>query len=114
MSDAPVNPIGSCFDSAALMLLVPDTPKDARLCHGIGIANMPGQEGDRIGHAWIEIDGDAFDTTWCVRVDAGCYRAQLQLEYVIEYSRTQAIELWLRTDYPGPWDERILAITDAP
>lgn len=117
MRKEPVNPIGSCFDSAAAQLFAGgEPPPGLRLCHGIGIANTPGQEGRRIGHAWIEFDHPqeraAFDTTWDVITGAAHYRAQLHLEYVIEYTREEALALWIKHNYPGPWDERIKAVTD--
>lgn len=116
MGKEPINPIGSCFDSSAFQFLfADDTPQDARLCHGVGIANMPGQEGRKIAHAWIEFDDGcrtAYDTTWGVRALVSVYRNQLQLDYIVEYTHEEAFRLWRKTDYPGPWDSKIKAISD--
>lgn len=114
---APVNPIGTCFDTAAFQLIAPEAPPSVRLCHGIGIANLPGQEGLEMAHAWIELVTNlgqkiALDTTWGDKALAERYRQELQLSYVVEYTQEQALELWKKHDYPGPWDERILAITE--
>lgn len=69
MGRKPINPIGQCFETAIRQLLFAgDAPDDARLCHGLGIANMPGQEGKVMAHAWVEYDHPghgriAMDTT---------------------------------------------------
>lgn len=115
----PLNEPGLCFDASAFNFLGQGEPPgdDARLCHGIGIANMPGQEGHTMGHAWIEFDDPkrgrvSFDAIWGVWTPAAKYRADLQLTYVVEYTGEQAFALWKEHDYPGPWDPKIRAITD--
>ena len=117
MGREPMNPVGQCFESAIRQLVCPsDTPGDARLCHGIGIATMPGQEGNVMGHAWVEYDHGltrmAIDTTWGVQQEAGVYRRKMRLNYVREYTRDQAIWLWKFKGNPGPWDMAIRRITD--
>lgn len=110
----PVNPIGSCFDSAAQCIL---QISDAKMCHGIGVSNMPGQPQDFIAHAWLEaFDKDegemiALDTTWMIAQPARIYRKNLKLGYVVEYSREEFIKRWAESGPPGPWDLKIMALT---
>lgn len=99
---------GRCFDDAALAVV--QFPPGAILCHGIGIANAPGEEGNVIKHAWVEYEGDAFDTVWMARQDRTEYRAALKLSYVVEYDQAAVWENWRRYDMPGPWDEKIRAV----
>ena len=116
----PINEVGTCFDSSYLTFIHPTNssirqPGD-RLCHGIGVANMPGQEGNVMGHAWIEFDHQgrraAYDSIWGVTTSAEKYRADLKLEYVREYTFEDAVVLGHLHDYSGPWDDKIKAITD--
>lgn len=115
MGKEPENPIGSCFDSSAHQVAFgEDPPEDLRLCHGIGVANMPGQEGDTIIHAWVEVDikgrRAALDTTWGVCQEAKVYRKNLCLSYVVEYTRDELFKNWKEYNMPGPWDEKIRAL----
>jgi hypothetical protein len=118
MKRQPVNPVGKCFDSAAFQLVLPDdVPPDAMLCHGIGVANMPGQEGCRIAHAWVEYTDElgrrlAIDTTWGMIQPAEKYRKDGALDYVVEYSAEQTRLLWKLHNMPGPWDPAIVAVAD--
>jgi hypothetical protein len=117
MGRPPVNPVGECFESAIRQALFPpDPPPGLRLCHGIGIANAPGQEGSTMGHAWVEWNAGlrrvALDTTWGVVQEASAYRANFQLSHVREYTRDQAGLLWRLHDMPGPWDLKIRTVTD--
>lgn len=118
MGRKPINPIGQCFDSAAYQaVLGKDPPPDLRLCHGIGVANMPGQAGEPIAHAWVEIDFPdrgraAFDTTWGLWQEAAAYRRGFQCSYVHEYTRGEALVLWAKHDMPGPWDPKIRAVVE--
>jgi hypothetical protein len=111
------NPFGSCFDAAAYNLLAnyESGIENMTMCHGIGTANYPGQEGKRICHAWIEFDHAqgraAIDPIWLIAQPAELYRTNLKVELVIEYSKQQFMKTWLDTDYPGPWDARIMALT---
>lgn len=119
MGQEPANPIGECFESSMAQLAFGEEPPEGVvLCHGLGIANMPGQEGTVIGHAWLEWNDEdgqrvALDTTWFKAMYASHYRKNLQLSYIVEYTRAEAISLWKSHDYPGPWDLRIKEITDA-
>ena len=114
----PINPIGQCFESSIRQIIfATDCPPDARLCHGIAIANFPGQEGLTVGHAWIEYDSDdgtriAMDTTWGLRQRATTSRKGLKVMHVREYSRAEAQMRWKMLGMPGPWDPAIKAITD--
>lgn len=115
MGREPINPVGSCFDTSAFQMLVEkDQPSDIMLCHGIGIANMPGQEGHQMIHAWLEwtVRGRkcAYDTTWGVLTTVEKYRRDLQLSYCVEYTRSEMLQLWFEHDFPGPWDEKIKAV----
>ena len=119
MGQEPLNPIGTCFDSAAhQMVHGEEPPPSLRMCHGIAVANMPGQEGLTIGHACVECFDDtkgvvvAIDTTWGVVQSAAKYRADLKLSHVTEYDRETFIRMWTANGYPGPWDNNIKLITD--
>lgn len=117
MGKKPLNPIGSCFDSAAYQFThSPNRPKDCVICHGIGVANVPGQEGQTMAHAWLEYTFDnircAMDTTWGVVELASAYRRDLKLAYVVEYDYLEFLMLWARHNYPGPFDKNIKAISD--
>jgi hypothetical protein len=119
MGREPLNEIGSCFDTAGMHFLAAGFPEDSKLCHGIGIANIPGQEGKLMGHAWIEYYDKkrkvtaAFDTTWGISTPADHYRKQLNLSYCVVYTKREAFANWSKTDMPGPWDPKIFAITEA-
>lgn len=118
MKREPINPIGKCFDSSAHQAVYgDDPPEDMRICHGIGIANMPGEEGHQMGHAWLEWSlrekRIAFDTTWGVATCAAHYRKMLRVSYVVEYTRDEFLKNWIAHDMPGPWDEKIREVTDA-
>jgi hypothetical protein len=111
----PVFTPGKCFDSAAIMLLHYahfQLKPHFVLCHGIGISNIPKENKAPIAHAWIEdqFSGVAYDSTWGVAMKAEKYRKDLNISYVVRYSRTKLIELWGKTNYPGPWDEKIKAV----
>lgn len=113
MGRDPINPVGSCFDSSAFQaILGPNPPKDLRICHGIGIATMPGQEGLRIAHAWLEWADVAMDTTWGIVVPRDLYRSHLKIELCVEYSREEFRARWTETNFPGPWDEKIIAVIE--
>jgi hypothetical protein len=112
MQREPLNPIGSCFDSVAHNILMnSNVPKDALICHGIGVSNMPGQEGEIMAHAWIECEYEgikwAADTTWDAMVPAAAYREKFFLNYVCEYTQKEFMENWQTSEYPGPWDSKI-------
>lgn len=115
----PINPIGLCFDSSAYQIVFGKMKlPNLKLCHGIGIANMPGQEGRLIAHAWLECfyppknQRMALDTTWGVATPIEQYRRDLQIKKVISYTKEEALALWQRTDMPGPWDPEIQAVCD--
>ena len=114
----PVNPIGTCFDSATTIFirLSPSEFRDAKLCHGIGISNYPGQPDEPIAHAWIEATDKSYgrvalDPIWMVMQPASVYRKNLQVSLVIEYSYRFFLKKWREKKYPGPYDKRILAMT---
>lgn len=120
MGCEPVNPIGTCFDSTGITFIQDCSgprKSNERLCHGIGIANMPGQEGREMIHAWIEFDHReqrfAFDTTWGKAHPAEKYREDLRCNYVVEYTYEETLALWKKHDMPGPWDPKIVAVADA-
>lgn len=115
MGKKPINPIGSCFDSAYFTFIA--QPKNInegdRLCHGIGIANYPGQENKKIAHAWLEFDHNiriAYDAIWGSHLVASVYRKTLKIERVEEYTYEEALTMGKKYDYPGPWDEEIVKI----
>jgi len=108
---APVNPWGSCFDSAAHNLLA-NTDCDVTMCHGVGISTHPASAGKKIAHAWLEFDHEkygrlAIDPIYLIAQRAEIYRKNLQAELVVTYSAREFIALWTKHDYPGPYDDRV-------
>ena len=113
MGHMPANPFGSCFDSSAIEFVFHGAPPGAFLVHGIGVSNMPGEEGMQIAHAWIEFGNMAIDTIWGRVQNKDVYRAGLKVSYSVKYSLDEATELWKKTDYPGPWDPVIMNVCQA-
>lgn len=116
MTAAPPNPWGSCFDAAAHLLIGNDDWADPRMCHGTGVANKPDEEGTPIAHAWIELDHPehgriAIDPIWLKATRAEHYRKTIQVGYAVSYARTEFLRLWAEHNFPGPWDERVAALT---
>lgn len=114
MVDTPPNPYGTCFDATAHNLIT-NFDEEIWVCHGVGIANRPGQEGMKIAHAWLEFEREghviAFDCIWLMFQKAGTYRERLQLSYAVKYSKQEFIRLWNQYGFPGPWDEQIKPYT---
>jgi len=115
MGRKPINRPGSCFDSSAKGFIGGfDLPRSAVLVHGIGVANMPGEEGNIVGHAWIEftLDGRrlALDTTWGIATTVENYRGQLNVSHAVEYTREEFEHLWRRYGFPGPFDLKIAEV----
>lgn len=115
----PINPIGTCFDSTGHQILCVKPPPEVsnmKVCHGLGVANMPGQEGKAIAHAWIEFDHVdnnfrvAMDTTWGEFVSAEVYRKDLKMNYVVEYTPEEFVNMWRKHNYPGPWDYKLVEL----
>lgn len=104
--------MGKCFDATALQMLEEEAFHGAVLCHGIGVASVSGQEGKTISHAWIEMDGYAYDCVFMAKVPADKYRADLRASYVVQYSFEEMLLKWALTNMPGPWDEKILAVSE--
>lgn len=112
------NPFGSCFDAAAWNLLanIDNGVDNMKMCHGIGVSNYPGEEGKRISHAWIEFDHPkgrcAVDPIFLTAQLADDYRKNFNAEIVVEYSTDEFIVLWKERGFPGPFDDRIMALTE--
>lgn len=107
----PVNPMGTCFDSTCVQAFIwakKENRTDFMVCHGVGTANAPGQEGGRIAHAWLEWNGDAYDTTWAAKTRACDYHEQLQLRGVVMYTWQEFEKMVLKYDFGGPWDEYVI------
>lgn len=109
----PPNPYGTCFDATAHNFLANKDEPTLRVCHGVGIANKPDELGNTIGHAWLEFERDgvkiALDCNWLVFQPAERYRKMLQMSYVVEYDAQQFMDMWMKTDFPGPWDAKVMA-----
>jgi len=111
----PVNPYGSCFDAAARLILTPSF-LEISMVHGIGIANKPGEEGNEIAHAWVEFthtDNEryAIDPIWMVAQPVKIYRNNLKVNYAVEYKKIDFMQRWIKTNFPGPWDDKIFKFT---
>ncbi|MBX4215579.1 hypothetical protein KW797_01375 [Candidatus Parcubacteria bacterium] len=111
----PPNPLGSCFDAAAHNLAMNLDEESLVMCHGLGVATWPGQEGKRIAHAWLEFDHEgkraALDCIWMVAQPADFYRNNLKADYVVEYTKDEFMRLWHEHNFPGPWDELLKKFT---
>lgn len=112
----PVNPFGSCFDSAARFILTSDSLQNMVMCHAIGISNMPGEESQKIAHAWVEGSHPehglvAIDPIWMIAQPVKKYRDNLHAEDVITYGREEFINLWEHHNFPGPYHPKIRAFT---
>lgn len=114
----PVNPLGTCFDSAARLLLDPPMPEmeKAVMCHGIITATLPGQEGVLCAHAWLEFQHPklgmvAVDPIWHIGQPVKFYRRSLKAVGVVTYSRVKFLRLWQKEGYPGPWEKKIQRLT---
>lgn len=109
----PKNPIGSCFDTVAWQARHGENrPDNLLICHGLGVANLPGQQGHTMAHAWLEWGNTAFDTTWGVSMNRFKYRKEIQLKYLVQYTYDEFMCLWLEHNYPGPWDKKIKSVAD--
>lgn len=111
-----VNPIGTCFDSSAHVLInLIHYGIRPIMCHGIGVSNLPGEKPGPMAHAWLEffMQGAkvALDTTWMVAQPVKKYRKDLKLKFVIEYPATEFVVMWKKAKMPGPFDDRIAALT---
>jgi hypothetical protein len=110
----PINPIGQCFDSAFQQLVYGGeamNPDGTVLCHGVCVANFPGQEGVIVGHAWLEFNHDGeegvIDTTWGKIIKKDNYYSQIQVLYKVTYTRDEAAEMNLIQGFSGPWDLQV-------
>lgn len=111
----PVNPWGSCFDSAGKFMLGCSLV-DVTMVHGICVANKIGQEGELIAHAWLEFTHTdacryAIDPIYMVAMPIEKYRADLQVKNMVVYSRKEFMALWLQHNFPGPWEPAIKKYT---
>lgn len=108
----PINPYGMCFDIVghhAVYWALHEGETDFKVCHGIGIANRPGEEGRTIAHAWLEALNKSYDVVWGVWVPKQKYRADLKARDVREYGWEEFYATWRQYDYPGPWDHKVIA-----
>lgn len=125
--ELPANPIGSCFDATAFQFVHtarevaagnPNAPTDCVMVHGIGVANLPGQEGELMGHAWLEFTHPktgqklAMDCVWLKFVPRDHYHRECKVRFCVKYTFDEFMQLWVQHDYPGPYHPKILAITE--
>ena len=121
----PMNPIGQCFESAlhayykTRQYELSGQIKDLALVHGIGIANMPGQVGKTIAHAWITYFASddletlrAFEPTWGVLTTHAKILTDLKVKYAKAYSYEEIkSEITKNNNIDiGPWDPKVLAV----
>lgn len=121
----PMNPIGQCFESAlhayyaSRKYELKGNIKDLALVHGIGIANMPGQEGKTIAHAWITYFASddpevlrAYEPTWGVVTTDAKILKDLNVKYARAYDYEQIkYEITKNNNIDiGPWDPKVLAV----
>lgn len=113
----PVNPLGTCFDSAGKVLLdcLMHYGFSPTMCHGTGISNLPGERREPMAHAWLEFNMKgirvALDPIWMIAMPVKKYRRDLKLKYVVEYPAQEFVVLWKKAKNPGPYDPKIQALT---
>jgi hypothetical protein len=124
MGKEPVAALGSCFISALRAYEAIRKEQIAGrvdglvLVHGIGIASMPGQEGNEIVHAWLEFTKDgnliAYDPIWDVFTTAEHYATQFKTRRTVKYNFNDITSNIIKSDTIdlGPWDSEILAIAE--
>lgn len=105
-----INPIGKCFDAVGHQVMLEPRPR-MMICHGLVVENCGPNIGKTIAHAWIEIDGLAYDCIWGFKCSVAQYRQDAKASNVIRYTRDEFMRLWHETDFPGPWDKTIFAHT---
>lgn len=118
-----LQPTGNCFDDAISIMnemLAKDAARvwrgDYLLCHGICIASVPEQRGERVAHAWVE-HGDHVLTAGFLNgelVKARIARTKFYDDCaVVEVTRYTAHDIrreQTRTGYGGPWKPEYRAL----
>lgn len=110
----PVNPVGSCFDSAAFQLVFSPTSRftAVKLCHGIIKANAPGSENMEVPHAWIEANDAGqsvvLDPIWGEVIPRDHFYSTFKPYMVHTYSKGRVTTLWAMHDHPGPWHPKLI------
>lgn len=117
--DGPLNPMGTCFVSAikefheARKMEQSGRISNLQVVHAIATCNVPGEEGTKIGHAWLEwvMDGVhvAFDVIWGVILPREEYYKQLKATKILRYTKDEVVRNMLAGDNIslGPWDLEI-------
>jgi len=92
-----------CYEKSATspLLLLPGSV----LVHGIPLGQGK-IAGIRYGHAWIEMNGFAYDPVAGV-IPLAEYYAVGQIEYTVRYTYRQAQKKMNDTGIYGPWDPAI-------
>ncbi len=111
----PLNPIGSCFDSSAFLVVLDQGITkftSVNLCHGLIVANIPGQEGREVPHAWVEAKENGqeivLDAVWGEKIPKDEFYKITKPSMVHSYTKTKALQMWFQHDYPGPWHPRLI------
>ena len=107
---------GNCYQNSARTLLHDTFFEDALLLHAVvrGIGGVV--EDKAYTHAWLEMDGDAFDFTYSMHDyevhDAHWYRklGRLYVPTVCTYNRQQLQKMLDEHQTWGPWDEFICKV----
>lgn len=122
----PINPIGQCFESALFAYYylrqaeIEGDVSEVTLIHAEGVANMPGQAGKPIVHAWVRFRNKtitelvAFEPTWGIYTTHAKILTDLQVKYVKEYTY-EDIKHEITKDNNidiGPWDQHILSLAE--
>lgn len=105
-----INPIGQCFDVVGHQTMLKPMPR-MKVCHGLVVETVGPNIGRTIAHAWIEVDGIAYDCIWGFKMLAAQYRRDGKASYVVEYGRDEFMRRWKETDFPGPWDKTVFQHT---
>lgn len=107
------NPIGTCYECVAAHVLEwkkGHLPSSLRIIHGICVANVPGEEGTTITHAWFEWNGWAYDVIMGQKYDLELFRETTKVSRSYKYTVQKFMRQWKKFKYPGPWEEELIKI----
>lgn len=91
------NRIGRCYE---LSYLGAERANEWVIVHG-EVSGPPGI--GRIGHAWLELDGQVYETTKDELHDVAQYYGHYAVTVIAKYTATEAEHMVAVTSHFGPW-----------
>jgi hypothetical protein len=98
---------GRCYELAYRYLMMDErfsersSDTDWLLVHG----EVNGPDGTRIGHAWLEREGEIYDPVGDEFLPKVQYRMRFAVKNIRKYSRLEVAEAVLACNHLGPWVE---------